>query len=55
MQKFLSYYCIRDENNTTMLEWTSLIWSQIPLTIRKEKNPAEDLITCTLGLKNEHG
>lgn len=35
MQMFLSYYSIRDENNTTVLEWTSLVWSHIPLTIRK--------------------
>lgn len=34
MQKFLSYYSIRDENDT-MLEWTSLVWSHIPPTIRK--------------------
>lgn len=48
MQKFLSYYSIRDENNTTMLEWTSLVWSHIPLNNKKN---VEDLITCTLGLK----
>lgn len=35
MQKFLSWYSIRDENTTTMLEWTFLVWSHIPHTIGK--------------------
>lgn len=35
MQKFLSWYSIRDENTTTMLEWTFLVWSHIPHRIGK--------------------
>lgn len=37
MQKFLSCYSIRDENTTTMLEWTFLVWSHIPHTIEKHR------------------